>query len=262
MKKSNALMLSYIIFLAITVVARLFCCWDGLDRISLAASGAGLFFAFADLAGWYVSCSLPYAKAFLKDVIITSEYVSTIIKDKSETKDNINRVIELLKPHADKKEKIPGIIRDCEQVYNSAAEVEMEYISIKNDTERLKTESEKQVENINKLQYLELGLACLGFITFFTLTCFDKLVELIAPYEAVITVTAFVFIMLCYFLRDTVEEKVKRESQEMDQKTEERKQKIANIHDAEASKKLLEKTKTVMEKLSKDNQQSEAEKNG
>lgn len=262
MKKSNALMLSYIIFLAITVFARFRWNWDGLDRIALAASGAGLFFAFADLAGWYISCSLPYAEAFLKDAIVTEEYVSTIIKDKRETKDNLNSVIALLKPHADKKEKIPGIIRDCEKIYNSAAEAEKEFTKIKTDTEQLKVHAEKEVQNIKRVQYLELGLACLGFIAFFTLTCFDKLVELITPYEAVITVSAFVFIMLCYYLRDTVEEKVKLECQEMNETAEVRKQKIENINDAAASKKLFETTKTVMGKLSKDNQQSEAENNG
>ena len=262
MKKSNALMLSYIIFLAITVFARFRWNWDGLDRIALAASGAGLFFAFADLTGWYISCSLPYAEAFLEDAISITDCIGIIIKEKSEAKNNIDGVIKLLKPYASKKEKIPGIIQDCEEVYSSAAEVEKKFIGLKTDAEQLKIDAEKEVQGIKKIQYVELGLACLGFIAFFILTCFDKLVELITPYEAVITVSAFVFIMLCYYLRDTVEEKVKRECQEMHEKAEARKKKIENLDDAAASKKLLEKTRTIMEKLSKDNQQSEADNNG
>lgn len=262
MKKSNALMLSYIIFLAITVAARLCWNWDGLDRIALAASGAGLFFAFADLAGWYISCSLPYAEAFLEDVISIIAGLDTIIKEKGEAKNNMDEVIKLLKPYADQKEKIPGIIQNCEKAYNSAAGVEQEFRSLKPDAEQLKVDAEKEVKNIKNIQYIELGLACLGFIAFFTLTCFENFVEIISLYEPVITVSAFVFIMLCYYLRDTVEEKIKRKCYEMNEKAEKRKKKIENINDAAMSKKLLEKTKTIIEQLSEKNQQSEADDNG
>ena len=55
MKKSNALMLSYIIFLVLSILTQIIFDWEGLNIIAIAATIAGCFFAFSDLANWYVS---------------------------------------------------------------------------------------------------------------------------------------------------------------------------------------------------------------
>ena len=66
MKKSNALMLSYIIFLVIAFLVDCFFAWDGLGKVAMAATLAGLFFAIADLIGWRVASEQDFCKAVQK----------------------------------------------------------------------------------------------------------------------------------------------------------------------------------------------------
>jgi hypothetical protein len=54
MKKSNALMLSYLIFLFISLSAKILFDWNGLDIIALAASVSGLLFAISDYINWKI----------------------------------------------------------------------------------------------------------------------------------------------------------------------------------------------------------------
>ena len=114
MKKSSTLMLSYIVFLFIAVVVNLVWKWDRLGQIALAASAAGLLFAFADLASWYLSCTLPYAELFLKDVINIGENLHEIAELKKEAKDNIDKAISLLKPYLEGRPMLNKIVEDCQ----------------------------------------------------------------------------------------------------------------------------------------------------
>lgn len=262
MKKSNALMLSYIIFLAITVVVKLRWKWEGLDQIALAASGAGLFFAFADLAGWYLSCALPYAEAFLTDVISIKESIEAIAKEKSEAKNNLGTAIGLLEPYVDRKPKLTEILQNCKTLYASADQREMDCKKLEKDAEMLKEKSEKHVKKVKRFAYVELLLACFGFLTFFTLTCFEGLVKIIGVYESDITVSAFIVIMLCYYLRDTVEEKTKQDCEKMKTETKARKEKMEELEEAELSKQLLEAAKNAVDRFNKTIQQKEEIENG
>ena len=257
MKKSNALMLSYIIFLAITVAVKLIWHWDGLGQIALAASAAGLFFAFADLAGWYYSSSLPYAEVFLEDIINLKESTSIAAKEKNNAKNNLNEAINLLSPYAEKKPKVAEIIKTCKELHDAKEDQETQLARIANNFDELMNMSEDYLRGIKRYRYVELLLACLGFLVFFILTCFDILVKIISPYEAVITVSAFVIIMLCYYLRDTVDEKIKRDCEQIKADTEARKSEVANLQDVESSKQLLDQAKGLVERLSKSNHQEE-----
>ena len=257
MKKSNALMLSYIIFLSITVVVKLIWKWDGLGQIALAASSAGLFFAFADLAGWYHSSSLPYAELFLEDVISLKENTITAANEKNEAKQNINEAIKLLKPYVDIKPKVADLIQICQGLFDSKEDQASQLARIANDFDELKSTSENYVRKIKRYRYVELILATLGFLVFFILTCFDDLVKWISPYEAVITVLAFVIIMLCYYLRDTVDEKVKREFEELKAEHETRKHELDDMTDLESSKEMLDSVKDLVERFKKSHLQKE-----
>ena len=86
----------------------------------------------------------------------------------------------------------------------------------------------------------------------------------ICAYESVITVAAFVVIMLCYYLRDTVEEKIKQECEKMKAETETRRKKKEELQEAELSKQLLEAAKNAVERINnKEIQKNEgADKNG
>lgn len=257
MKKSSALMLSYIIFLSITVAVNLIWEWDGIGQIALAASSAGLFFAFADLAGWYHSSSLPYAELFLEDVISLKDNTINAANEKNEAKQNINETIKLLTPYVDINPKVADIIQTCQELFDCKEDQANQLARIAKDFDDLKSTSENYVRKIIKYRYVELILAILGFLVFFILTCFDALVKWITPYEAVITVLAFVIIMLCYYLRDTVDEKVNREFEELKAEHEARKHELDNMTDVESSKELLDSAKDLVERFTKSNLQKE-----
>ena len=262
MKKSNALMLSYIIFLLTTVVAHLCWKWEGLSQIALAASAAGLLFAFADLAGWYLSCALPYAELFLEDAISIKESLHQMAETKKEARDNIDKAISLVAPYLNGRPKLNKIVQDCKDLRDDAEEKAQKFNSIEKDAELLRKKAEKYVKSLKKYRIIELGLACVGFLAFFALTVFDILIEIIAPYEAAITVFAFMIIMLCYYLRDTVEGKMKKECLELAAETKARNEEYIDAQDVESSKLLLEKMKGLVDRITKPNPEKEGSENG
>lgn len=262
MKKSNALMLSYMIFLTITIVAQLFWKWTGLDQIALAASAAGLFFAFADLAGWYLSCALPYAELFLEDAINIKENLHEVAELKKEAKENIEKAISLVQPYINGRPKLNEIVEDCKDLQKSTEEKEQCLHSIEKDAELLRKKSEKYVNSIKRYRFVEQGLACVGFLAFFILIVFDALIEIILPCEAAITVAAFMVIMLCYYLRDTVEEKMKKKCLELEAETKARKEEWIDTQEVESSRLLLEKMQGLAERFNRPTPEKEGPDNG
>ena len=114
MKKSNALMVSYMAFLIIALLASAIFQWDGLDKIAMATTIAGCFFAFADLAGWYVSYYMIYEENFKKINASFLDFYSLILnvidkrcKEYSESKN-------LLLPYIDSNGKINPFINALE----------------------------------------------------------------------------------------------------------------------------------------------------
>ena len=63
MKKSSALMLSYIVILILTICATVYSEWNGIEQVALAATVAGLFFACADYYGCWISFNQPMVDA-------------------------------------------------------------------------------------------------------------------------------------------------------------------------------------------------------
>lgn len=59
MKKSSALMFSYIVILILTICATVYSEWNGIEQVALAATAAGLFFACADYFSWRASFNQP-----------------------------------------------------------------------------------------------------------------------------------------------------------------------------------------------------------
>lgn len=255
-------MLSYIIFLLTTVVAHLCWKWEGLSQIALAASAAGLLFAFADLAGWYLSCALPYAELFLEDAISIKENLHKLAEVKNEAKDNIDKAISLVQPYLDGRPKLVEIVQDCKDFRNAAEEKSLNFSSIEKDAELLRKKAEKYVKSLKKYRIIELGLACVGFLAFFALTVFDILIEIIAPYEAAITVFAFMVIMLCYYLRDTVEEKMKKDCSDLAAETKARNEEAIDSQDVESSKLLLKEMQGLVGRITKQNSEKEGSENG
>ena len=79
------------------------------------------------------------------------------------------------------------------------------------------------------LKILEIILAVLGFTVFFVVISFETIVNFLSPYGSVVTIVAFAVIMLNYLLRDILEEKGKRNVDELKTHMEEKKEEIAEI---------------------------------
>ena len=262
MKKSNALMLSYMIFLAIAIAAKIFWKWTGLEQIALAASAAGLFFAFADLASWYLSCALPYAELFLEDAISIKANLHERAEVSNRAKDNIDKAISLVQPYLDGRPKLNKIVQDCTDLRNDVEETALRFTSIEKKAELLRQKAEKYVKSLKKYRIVELVLACIGFLVFFILTVFDTIIETIAPHEALITVFAFIVIMLCYYLRDTAEEKMKKDCEALAAETKVRNEETIDSQDLESSQLLLKEMQRLAERITKQNSKKEGSENG
>ena len=113
-KKSNILMLSYIIFLFFSVCASAFLSWQGIHRISLAATIAGCFFAVADLANWYVS----YQKLIIerrKDQIDSLRLYGEKLLEKAHVQmTTATKAMNMLIPYQND-ETIKDLIAKCER---------------------------------------------------------------------------------------------------------------------------------------------------
>ena len=101
MRKSNALMLSYMIFLTLAILAQLIFKWDGLDRISIAATIAGCFFALADLSNWYISYRTPLIEAIKKDFDNISFFGEVAENAVGSQQKELAESISLLAPYKD-----------------------------------------------------------------------------------------------------------------------------------------------------------------
>lgn len=262
MKKSNALMLSYIVFLVITVIANLVYGWEGISQIALAASAAGFFFAFADLSNWYVSCLLPHSEMFLENIKYLKKYDTAIDSLDNNTKKQAKEALDTLEPYVEVDPCIAEFVQECKDTLARLEQSTSPDLELKKQVEELLTQSEKTVTKINHYKFGELGFAYLGFLVFFSLTSFDALVENIRPYESLITVAAFIIIMLTYYLRDTIDEKVKSRCEELQRDTEKIKLDIAEMEQRANRTYLTDTAKELSEMLKNDKTVEEEIENG
>ena len=216
MKKSNALMLSYMIFLAITVFAEIILNWGGLDRISIAATLAGCFFAFADLANWYISSNMQILDAFQKDTDSFLDYCNAKNASLYARRKEALDIIETITPYSGRSEHVDALISLCEERVEKLVKAEHDCReSTLNGNNELNELLNKARKKINKVSIVELVLVTAGFVVFFMLVTFDWLINLLTDYQSIATVLAFILIMLNYYLRDVLDEKTKREIEDI-----------------------------------------------
>ena len=224
MKKSNALMLSYIIFLVSTLIARIFFKWDGLDRIAMATTIAGCFFAGSDYCGWRASFGKDCYDKFqeLSDILVE---FGTIKLDTIETENQqLSSAVDTFLPYKDEDTDITSWLIDANQLLdkNNQRKTEIQSFITKFDDLKPKiTKGLKESVNIGKVG---MGCAILGFIVFFMIIAFDYFVFVITPYQAIVTIIAFVIIMFTYYRKDVYEEKWKQDLSELKKRAEEVKQ--------------------------------------
>lgn len=211
MKKSNALMLSYIIFLVSTIIAQIFFKWDGLDRIAMATTAAGCFFAVADYCGWRAS----FAKTCYEKLQELSNILREFSQIKRDTVEMQNRqlsnAIETFLPYKATNEDIDSWIIEANKLLEKNEQTQA---GIDATITTCNTINPKISKGLKRSQYtyiVEMIFAVLGFIVFFTIIAFDYFALVITPYQSFITIFAFATIMCTYYHKDLYEEKWEQE---------------------------------------------------
>lgn len=249
MKKSHALMLSYMVFLSITIIAQVFFLWDGLDRISMAATIAGCFFAFADLANWYVSNNMPFIEAVQKDTDAFYAICNAQVESVNARRQEMLEIITILTPHRDK-DDVDSVIEICEEQAS-------EYTVIIDDAQKITDDGNKKMNSlVNRekkkvilCQNTEIFLVTLGFVVFFILLSFDYFANILEPYQSIATVLAFIIIMLNYFLRDILDDITKHKIEEILSRVECQKAEVAQIKESAKGTPELDIFKTLVKKM-------------
>lgn len=205
MKKSSALMFSYILILVTTGVVDAYTDWNGLDQIALAATVAGCAFALADYFDWgatYMRTMLDKFKQLGDTQRI--ELLQTL-DETSKDDTEIKKAIALLDPYVSTDADVAEIIdrlKKLERINNNLKSTAQESMEIINEIER----KDEKIENrCNMMKWLESFFATLGFVIFFVLVIFDSTVEWFIHLSSRITVMAFALIMLNYFMKDVFE---------------------------------------------------------
>ena len=249
MKKSNALMLSYLIFLVIALGARIFFEWQGLERIAMAATIAGCFFAFADLASWLISYQTYYTKSLETTVSYLFEINEVAINTANNQKKEAVGIIDIITPYKHRHKEFEDII-DYEngELEKSEKRISEAEASI-SECNRISTEILKHKKRIDFFKIGELILLVLGFACFFMIVVFDYFVELITKHQAIATIIAFAVIMVNYYLKDAIEDKTKQELDEMIEAAEESKAKYIELDEQYEKHNFLEKATRLVEKI-------------
>ena len=256
MKKSNTLMLSYMIFLALSLVAYWIFSWDGIDRISMAATIAGLFFAFADLMSWFISYNTSYCNSLKMMNQSMIDIYQKEIGDCGQQNNELESILEMLYPYVTKNKTVPMMIKQLK------GQIETNNLNVKKYKDSVFEcfEYDKEiVTNLEKnkiYQISEVVLMILGFVLFFNIVSFDSFVSILTQYQSVATIIAFFIIMLNYFLKDCIEENTKQRFDDKRKKSEELKLQLKQLNEELNKIDLTEKAKQFISEINNVNKKS------
>lgn len=250
MKKSNALMLSYMIFLAIALLAKIIFKWDGLDQIAMGATIAGCFFAFADLANWHVSNSAMMLDALQKEQNVFKVYCATRLKKLTTWQQEAEEIKVKMDPYSVKYKSAEELCVLCANRAENLAQGHVDLTKKVDDgLTKLQNMLNKENSKIAVFRAIDIALITLGFIVFFVLITFKLIATFLADYQAHATIIAFIVIMLNYFLRDIIDENIKEEVEEILAKTDELKSTIHKTEEEIKKMPLLDKANKLIEQL-------------
>lgn len=244
MKKSNALMISYMIFLALSILANLLFDWQGLDRIAMAATIAGFFFAISDYFGWKASFLSNAFKRYRSLTDLLLEYTNVNIETLDTQNKILSNAIDVFSPHKDEIEDINLWICDAVKTIDKNDKNKTQAQKTISTVDDLYLKINKGFEHGKKTTKIETIFVILGFVSFFMVVAFDYLGFIITPYQSFATIGAFILIMLNYYLKDVYEEKKNREIDELEKQVEEKKQQ-AHKNNEETKRLTLEIEKSL-----------------
>lgn len=265
MKKSNALMLSYMIFLVIALLASVIFKWEGLDRIAMAATIAGCFFAIADLCNWEAS----FLDYFYDKLIAVHQNLidldQTAIKYVQDRDQEMEHIIEKAKPYRDKHPKCEELIAIATDVLKTGVERKEDHsnslLELNESFKKLKKEKEKS----KRFEKAELYLMIWGFVLFFSIIVFDYFVCILTKYQTWATIIAFVVIMYNYYAKDVIEENQKIVLEGLTQKTTNNKLEMEKLVRELQELNLSDQVDSLIEAIEKKEKEKlilEANKNG
>lgn len=211
MKKSNALMLSYVIFLIISIIASCFFSWNELDKIAMAATVAGLFFAIADLINWYFSYQKEVRMSFLNSEKEVLEAVNMALSLVEKRERESNEVITLTAPYVDKRESLKSESLEISKRQNGLQNAAERLSEAKEEMESVYRFSNRMSKKIDKRKDIEIVFLILGFISFFVTVVFNDVFALLLNIESYLTVIAFGIIMATYYAKEFIKNKYEKD---------------------------------------------------
>lgn len=218
MKKSNALMLSYIIFLIIALFVSFFGKWNGLDKIVIAATIGGCFFALADYFDW----KSMFNKYFCDESKALQNGITDCETDEldfiEERKEEIEYILGKAVAYQGRDARFDSLIAVLYQV------LEKDNKS-KEKIEQANADDDKYCEYIEKLSnrkydVVSLVLTVLGFVSFFSVIVFEYVSDTLSSFQSYFTLVAFLVIMFTYYSKDIIENRTKAEMNELIEKLE------------------------------------------
>ena len=201
-------MISYMILLFITLVAKMLFNWDGLDKIALAASISGLFFAFADYFNWRLLCEEKQhdlIQGVLSQMITSSEKYKTYLSNKLE--ENME-ILSIIGTGYTPEHPFYDTIEYIKQESSILTEHINNQTTSKEQSEELsKHASDVYIPKINRWKNNEMKLLILGFVLSFVVLVFNSAYTFLSALGSIVTVFSFLIILLTYFLKDIYEDK-------------------------------------------------------
>lgn len=220
MKKSSTFMLAYIILLFISIGMAVCTEWDAIERISVAATVAGYFFALADLLGWMQATQIPAFIAVVKEQEALAKRQKSDLQLVRKRIREMKRALEYLKSLNNKNEKIRSLQDKHTTILASFEELECEMQRLSADIEELCNHNAKMIKRYRLFKPAEDILFTLGFLEFLVILVFDNYLQHMLPQSSIISVLAFAIIMSTYFVKDLLDEKYAKQITDSKQKIE------------------------------------------
>lgn len=244
MNKSNSLMLAYVIFLIITVVASLFS-WEGISTIACGATIAGCLFSFADLTNRYSSYYKKFIEPYKEEEKVEHER-GLLFKESLNAKiEDANKAIEILNPYREDA-KINQVISGTEEYIKKTNQTLLEVDLIANDTFII--DGIIAMENgVKQLENREIKLLIAGYVLLFCIVVFDCLECLFEPFLSALTVLAFALIVINYLLHDILESKAEEKIADIKERTRDNAEKMQSMQANATEPWIIDKAKELVE---------------
>lgn len=230
MKKGNTMMLSYISFLAVTLLVNVIFEWNGLERIAMSATVAGCFFAIADYFNWKATLSKYYCEKWHEIFQHLTETNNAEKEFAEEHRRELNEVLQKALPYRDKNPDIAQVIQLVTEMLQADEEEEPELERAETILEKIKGGIVRAVKDRKTFEVAEAVLMTLGFLSFFIIIVFDYVVSLLVNYQSLATILAFIVIMCNYFSKDVTEVKFKEKLENITRQTEHNKKELAELN--------------------------------